>query len=128
METKGLLPNIIALATWAIRIKVFFKNMWNGIKDTFKGIYDWLDRVLGKLPVLEMFFGKNTSAVEKWAKAGKVAGVIVASMLTYIAVKQVWLAGVWIAKNVAMAASSRLLRSSVGRLFIGILLIVGVLS
>lgn len=88
LDKLGILPMAIAIGTWIVRLKAFFrgigdgiKSAWNVIKPIFKLIgagIDWLSNIFSK-------FGsdmdKNISPLDTWAIYGKALGIIIMSIL-----------------------------------------------
>lgn len=95
LEKLGIYDFVVSLGTWVIRIKEFFKGIWEGmreafgvIKDVLVGVWDVVSNIFS--PIGDLFdkmgwsIGKTTSDLEKWRKAGKIAGYIIVGILVLI--------------------------------------------
>lgn len=114
MESEGLLDNVVALSTWAIRLKQLFSGMFIAIKTFFIALANVIMSVIEKIPILREHIERNTTDLKNWTTAGKILGYTLSIAITSIAARYTWLAGVWIAKNTAMVASNALLSTSIG--------------
>lgn len=84
----GVLDLALAIGTWVVRIKEFLMGMVEGFKEAFKAVMDFIEPVLdaiGKaLESIGISMGKNTSATDKWRKAGKIAGMVLLGILAAV--------------------------------------------
>lgn len=88
LEQMGLKELALSIATWVVRIKEFFGGLFQGIREGFKAVGKVLNMIFKPIKKVLKFFGveigKNTTATEKWAKAGKIAGYVIVGALTAI--------------------------------------------
>lgn len=97
LESLGILDFVIGLGTWIVRVKEFFKGMWQGMKEGFSAVWDVLKKVgkalydhvwiplTGILDKIGIHIGKNTSDLNKWAEVGKYVGYVIVGILTLVA-------------------------------------------
>lgn len=92
LKAMGIYDLAMGLATWIVRLKVFFEGIWAGLKagwETIRPIVAWLWNTL-KMVIEKVFsaFGvnlkKNTSDLETWRKVGKAVGIALFIVLTLI--------------------------------------------
>ena len=89
LEQLGVLDFVVAIGTWAVRIKTFFKGMkegfmeaWGVIKQVWsymKKPFEMLGNFLGKLG---LDFWKGAGAMEEWAKWGKRIAYVIVGFIT----------------------------------------------
>lgn len=86
MESEGLLGNVIALATWAIRVKYFLKGMWEEMSGTFGRVTQtFKDLIDFFFPQLNINLKNNTTDLNAWAETGKTVGAILEGVLIMLA-------------------------------------------
>ena len=97
LESLGILEFVVSLGTWAIRVKEFFSGVFAGLSQGFTFMADIISSIWSLIssvfsPIGDFFdslgfsIGKNTSAIEKWKTAGKVAGFILIGIFTALAI------------------------------------------
>lgn len=93
LKTLGIYENALAVATWVLRVKEFFTGVWAGMSEMYNGIKSAIlplwDSLKGAISsafeAIGINIGKNTSDVERWKQAGKIAGyglIVVVGLLT----------------------------------------------
>lgn len=125
MEAEGLLDNVVALATWAIRFKQLMSGLLSSVKTFFSYLSSMIEDVISRVPILSDVFDRNTSSLDRWSRAGQALGYILSAAITAIGLRYAWLSGVWLAKNAMMIASNALLSLSVGGIVSFVLLAIG---
>jgi TP901 family phage tail tape measure protein len=90
LERMGILEYVLNLSTWIVRIIEFFKGMgevfssvWEQIKSIFSAVGDTVSSVFDKMGIT---FGKTTSDLETWKKAGRALAAIIVGVLLYAVV------------------------------------------
>jgi TP901 family phage tail tape measure protein len=106
LERMGILEYVLNLSTWIVRIIEFFKGMgevfssvWGLIKSIFSAVGDTVTSVFDKMGIT---FGKTTSDLETWKKAGRALAAIIVGVLLY-AVVSLTISMISLAVSVIMA-------------------------
>lgn len=100
LEAMGLLDSVLALGTWIVRVKEFFRGIWTGlvegftiVKDVFISMYEWFVSMYSPMNALEesldkigLGIRKNTTDIEKWKKAGKIIGLVLVGIFVTITI------------------------------------------
>ncbi len=88
LDKLGILDTAIAIGTWIVRLKAFFKGIgegvkaaWNFIKPVFKVIGQGIDWVRGLFDKFGWTMSKNVSPLNQWAEAGKILGIVIMATL-----------------------------------------------
>ena len=92
MENLGLGEFATNAITWISRLKIFFMGLFEGIKNGFAvvgdvigAIWDSFSPAVDALGEWSGLISKNESALEKWKRAGLIAGYAVVAVLGTIA-------------------------------------------
>lgn len=93
LESLGILEFALNLATWVVRIKEFFSGIgqgiseaWGMIKEAFNALRPIFTVALNFLDKLGFSIGANTSSIDKWREAGRIAGIIIVGILGAVAI------------------------------------------
>lgn len=108
LESLGILDFVLAIGTWAVRIKEFFSSVWLGmvegfnlVSSVFFGVVSFLGSLLTPISNLFDMIGfsmeKNTSQLETWRTVGKAVGAAIIAVLTAMAIQAVISAATMIA-------------------------------
>ena len=88
LESLGILDFVVNLGTWIVRMKAFFTGLWDGvmivvnaIQSVFSVIWDSFDLLGTALSKIGININKNTSDINKWAKAGKIAAFVIGGII-----------------------------------------------
>lgn len=104
LDKLGILEFAIAMGTWIVRLKAFFKGVgqgikaaWNAIKPIFKMIGQGLNWIGGLFDKLGFSMNKNTTAMSKWEQYGKIVGIVIMATLVpaFIALAISVIAATW---------------------------------
>jgi len=90
LNKLGIGQLVVNIGTWVVRIKEFFMGMadtigtafsfvWSVVSTVFNAIFDALKMVFPQL-------AKNTAAIDQFAMAGKIMGVVVVAALVAIGI------------------------------------------
>ena len=112
LRDMGLLETARDIGTWIVRLKEFFKGVWEGIKSGWgtiksigRGILNALEPVIDLLGEIGLSFNKNTSDIEKWKQVGEWVGIAIMTILFVIIGAIAIMTAAWIINGVAMLIS-----------------------
>ena len=112
LRDMGLLETARDIGTWIVRLKEFFKGVWEGtksgwgtIKSIGRGILNALERVIDLLGEIGLAFNKNTSDIEKWKQVGEWVGIAIMTILFVIIGTIAIMTAAWIINGIAMLIS-----------------------
>lgn len=91
LDKLGIRNLVVSIGTWVIRIKEFLKGVVEGFKEAWGFIWENILQpvfnAIGKaFDSLGFNIGKTTSKTDKWKKAGKVAGMVLAGVLLLLTI------------------------------------------
>jgi len=108
LDKIGLLETMRNIGTWLVRIS----NFWKGFKEGFKTAWEVGKQALNDFkemfkPLMDEFekwgilIDKNTSDIEKWKEAGKIAAYVIIGLLGAIAIA--FIAAFWLPLVIILA-------------------------
>ncbi len=128
LKALKIWEDVQRMATWLVRIKEFMKGVFDGIKEGFgiiMGVINNIGKVVVKfLSMIGIDWDKNTSKINHWKTAGKIAGAVIMGVLSALIIHMTALG---IQTLIAFAAPI-IMFIGVKLLIIGIILVVGYLS
>lgn len=93
LQSMGILPMVVAIGTWIVRLKEFFlgvklgmKEAWTVAKSVFSAIASAFAPAEKMLDKLGLSMARNTSSMEKWKYYGKLAGYAIAAVLAIVVI------------------------------------------
>lgn len=111
LDNMGILPFVLNLATWIVRMKEFasgmmaaFGEMWDLVTSALSAIWEAIGPVITKMGEWFGILGKNTGALNQWREAGKWVAIILGGLLlaaivsvtfSLLSMAVAWVAATW---------------------------------
>lgn len=87
LQSMGILDFVLNLGTWIVRMKGFFRGLWQGIKEIYsdvKTVFSYIGKAFDAIGValskLGFDINKNSSNMNQWEKAGKTVAYIIGTI------------------------------------------------